>query len=427
MSSLPNQQTIQQTTLSNGITVFAFENPNTQTVVIEGGIWAGAIDESRDKAGIASLTTSMLMRGTASRSFEQIYEELESVGASLGWASGNQLTEFDAAGLAEDLPFLLQLASDTAQNPLFDPHHFEQVRAEALTGVQMRANDTRAMARLTFMETLYPNHPYGQSTSGYADSLPAITPDDLSRFHKSHYGPQNAYIVIVGGITAQDVFAQVEKAFGSWRNPDYTPPSDIKDIEKPTSLIRKHVEMADKTQSDIMLGLPGPRRSHPDFTAIRLANTILGVFGMSGRIGRNVRVKQGLAYYAYSSLSSSPGPYPWLVSTGVSPDKVEQAIASIQDEIHHIQDHPVTDEELADCKAFLTGSLPLALETNSGLASIIGDMHVYNLGFDYLLNYADTINAITKDQIQKAAQTHFEADNIAIIVAGPSQLPISNE
>jgi zinc protease len=148
-------------------------------------------------------------------------------------------------------------------------------------------------------------------------------------------------------------------------------------------------------------------------------NTILGVFGMVGRIGQTVREEQGLAYYASSRLEGGLGPGPWTASAGVAPDKVEQAIASIRQEIRRIQDEPVTAEELTDSQAYRTGSMPMSLETNGGLVDIITDMELYGLGLDYLHCYGDMINAITVERIQAAARKYLSADDIAIAVSGP--------
>jgi zinc protease len=189
--------------------------------------------------------------------------------------------------------------------------------------------------------------------------------------------------------------------------------------ERPLFTQRTHVHMPDKAQADLILGLPGPLRSAPDYLHASLMNTILGVFGMMGRIGQNVREEQGLAYYAYSTLHGDLGPSPWTASAGVAPEDVEQATASILAEIERIQTEPVTAEELADSKAYRTGSLPVSLETNSGLASVIIDMELYNLGLDYLQRFPNLINAITIEDVQTAAQKYLSTDQIAIAVAGP--------
>lgn len=171
-----------------------------------------------------------------------------------------------------------------------------------------------------------------------------------------------------------------------------------------------------------MLGLPGPPRSAEDYLDISLANTILGVFGMMGRLGENVRERQGLAYYVFSRLQGGLGPSPWYVSTGVAPDKVEVATNSILEEIQRLQEEPVTEEELEDTKLYRTGSLPVSLETNDGLASIISDMELLDLGLDYLQRFPDLINEITAERVQAAAQKYLSTSQIVIAVAGPPEM-----
>jgi zinc protease len=177
--------------------------------------------------------------------------------------------------------------------------------------------------------------------------------------------------------------------------------------------------MPKKTQADIVLGLAGPLRSAPDYLEASMANTILGVFGMYGRLGEKVREEQGLAYYVFSRLHGGLGPAPWFVSTGVAPQKVDQAIASIIAEIDRLLNEPINWDELADSQAFRIGSLPVSLETNDGLASIFSDMELFSLGMDYLQRLPDKIGAMTPDSVQAAARRYLSSGQIAIAVAGP--------
>jgi len=190
-------------------------------------------------------------------------------------------------------------------------------------------------------------------------------------------------------------------------------------LTMPNGRLRRHHQMPDKYQSDITLGRPGPPRNTPDYLATSLMNTVLGVFGMMGRIGKNVREAQGLAYYAYSSLQGGLGPGAWLAAAGVSPDKVEQATNSILDEVARMQNELVPAEELADSQAYRIGSLPVGLETNNGIASVITDMELYEWGLDYLLEFPDLVRAITPEQVQAAAQKYLSTEDLGIAVAGP--------
>ena len=182
----------------------------------------------------------------------------------------------------------------------------------------------------------------------------------------------------------------------------------------------RFVPMPGKTQADIVLGRAGPPRAAEDFLHARLANTILGVFGMMGRLGANVRDQQGLAYYVYSGLQGGLGPGPWLVRAGVNPANVQQAITSIRDEIRRLLAEPLPADELTDNKRFMIGSMPILLETNAGVASSILDMELYQLGLDYLQRYPELISAITAEQVQAAARKYLNPDEYALAVAGPA-------
>lgn len=418
-NTYPGPQSIHRYELDNGITVLIYQNPTVESVVVEGLVRAGALVESREQAGLAGFAAEMLMRGAGDRSFDQIYEELESVGASLNFSGGRHVTEFSGSGLAEDLDLILGLLADCLRRPTFPEGQIEPVRSEIITGLQIRANDTRRMAGLAFRELLYKDHPYGQSAEGYVESISAIRRQEMVQFHADYYGPQGMIITLVGAVEPADALARVKSAFGDWQK-EQRPLPEVPPVARPLTTLRTQVDMPQKTQSDIILGVPGPARSAPDYLEASVANTLFGVIGMYGRLGESVREKQGLAYYAFSRLQGGLGPSPWFVSTGVAPDKVEQAIASILQEIDRLQNEPIPEEELADTQAYRTGSMPVSLETNDGLASSLTDIELYGLGLDYLQLLPDKINAMTPETVQAAARKYLSSEEIAIAVAGPS-------
>ncbi len=414
----PGPESIQRHELSNGITVICYRNSAAESVVVEGLVRAGALVESREQAGLANFTAEMLLRGTKSRDFETIYEDIESVGASLHFAGGRHLTDFSGSGLVEDLDLLLDLIADSLCRPTFPKEQTVAVLGEILTGLQIRANDTHQMAALAFREKLYENHPYGHSIDGYIETVQNIRREDLVAFHDRYYGPKDMIICLVGGIEPDQALAKVETKLGGWRTSQEILP-DAPPAERPPTTLRTHVKMADKTQSDIVLGLPGPLRAAPDYLEASMANTVLGVFGMMGRLGQKVREEQGLAYYAYSRLHGGLGPSPWYISTGVEPDQVDLALTSILQEIERLMNEPIPEEELADSQAFRKGSMPVGLETNEGLASVFIDMELYRLGLDYLQQLPDKIQAMTPATVQAAAQKYLSTKQLAIAIAGP--------
>lgn len=417
--SYPGPEAIHRQVLSNGIVVLVYENFAADSVVVEGYLRAGALSEGRAHAGLADFVASMLLHGTQHHSFSAIYEALESVGASLDFSAGRHVTDFSGSALAEDLDLVLDFLADALRYPIFPGEEVEQVRGEIMTGLQIRASDTRQMASLRFRELLYADHPYGISVYGYPETIAALTAEDLVDFHRLRYGPQDLAIAIVGAVKAEDAVRRVEATLGDWHNDAFVSLPEAPPASRPVVTIEDYVAIPNKTQSDLVLGLPGPPRAAGDYLDLSLANTVLGVFGMMGRLGANVREEQGLAYYVYSQLNGGLGPSPWYVATGVAPDRVDQARASILDEIARMQDELVPADELADNKTFRTGSLPVSLETNDGLASIIADMELLDLGLDYLQRFPELIEDITAERVQAAAHKYWSTTQMAVAVAGP--------
>src|SRR5688500_13997210 len=205
--SLPGPETILRRELPNGIVVLVRENHTSPAVVVDGDLRTGALWETREKAGLADFTTAALMRGTEARAFGEIYEAIESLGASLGISSGTHTTSVYGKGLAEDLGLLLELAAEALRRPTFPPEQVERLRGELLTRMGMRDNNTRVRADQAFYELAYPNHPYAIEEEGYPETLRAITRDDLVDFHRRHFGPGVMILTIVGAVRADEAVA----------------------------------------------------------------------------------------------------------------------------------------------------------------------------------------------------------------------------
>jgi zinc protease len=419
MTSFPSPETIGRVELPSGLTILIYENHHSPAVVLSGYLWAGALSETPDKAGQASFTAGMLMRGTESRTFGQINDSLESVGAQFGFHSGVHTVGFGGKSLAEDLDLLLDVLADCLRQPTFPAGEVAKLQGQILTDLQRRAHDTRRLARLTFEALLYPDHPYGRSVRGYEDTVSGLERVDLVDYYRRHYSPSGMVLAVVGAVTAKSVVDKVRAALGDWQAGAATPNRDIPPAVRLDEIRRQEVAVAGKTQSDLILGWPAMARNDPDFTKANLANTILGVFGMMGRLGKQVREEMGLAYYVYSRLEAGLGMGPWTAIAGVDPAHVGQAIDGILSEVSRLRDEPLPAEDLADSQAYLTGSMPLRLETNEGVASILLHMERYGLGLDYLQRYTGLVNAVTVDDVREMARKYLDPEVYALAIAGP--------
>lgn len=418
-SALPGPNDIHREILPNGITVLTRSNFNSPSVVVSGYFEAGALFDPDEKLGLADFVTSALMRGTRKRTFDKIYDELESVGASLGFSSGVHKSGFNARSLSEDLPLLLTLLSESLIQPAFPKAEMEKLRAQLLTGLSIRAQDTSDMASMVFDEILFKDHPYSRPEDGHSETVKKITRDDLVKFHREHFGPRAMVIAIVGAVKAEEAVRQVKRALGGWQVKGQKETRELPSLKLLKKTVSKHHGIAGKSQSDLVIGTNGPKRRDPEFMSATLGNNILGQFGMMGRIGDMVREKSGLAYYAYSSLSAGIGPGSWEVSAGVNPQNVTKASDLILTELKRFIQDGVTVDELADSKANFIGRLPLSLESNGGVANALLNIERHDLGLDYYHRYADLVNEVTREDVLNTARMFINPDKLAMAVAGP--------
>lgn len=417
--AIPGPETITRRVLPNGLVVLARANFNSPSIVVQGFLPVGALFEHDEKLGLADFTAQALLRGSERRSFQEIYDALESAAASLNFSAGTHSTGFGGKSLAEDLDLLLEILADALRRPTFPEDQVERLRAQLLTGLAIRAQDTGEMASLAFDQIIYPGHPYSRPEDGYPETIQAITREDLVEFHRLHFGPRGAAFTLVGAVDPESAIDKVTQYLGDWENPRQPELPPLPPVPAPANPPRRRVDIPGKYQADLVVGGAGPERRSPDYLSAALGNNILGVFGMMGRIGEVVREKAGLAYYAYSSLSGGMGPGPWYVSAGVDPNNVDRALGLIQEEIARFCETPVSPEELSDSQSNFIGRLPLSLETNSGMASAILNLERYGLGLDYYQRYADLVRAVTREEVLETARRYLSPERLGVGIAGP--------
>ncbi len=421
--SLPGPDDIVRRELPNGSVVLFRPNLSSLSVVVTGYLSAGAIFEPDEKLGLAGFTALALMRGTTQHDFQQIYDGLESSGASLGIDGGTHSIGFYGHALAEDLDLLTGTLAEALRQPVFPADQVERLRDQLLTGLAIRAQDTAELASLAFDEMVYAGHPYRRPEDGYPETIRSIKREDLVAFHEKYFGPRGMVISIVGGVGMERALESVTRFLGDWENSNQPIQPELPFLKPLSGTISRQVNIPDKSEADIMIGVAGPPRRSPDFLVASLGNNILGQFGMYGRIGESVREKSGLAYHASSSLSGGIGPGPWLFLAGVDPNNIEKVIELMRQEIGRFIREPVTNEELADSQANYIGRLPLSLESNAGVASALLNLERYSLGLDYYQRYPDLIRAITPAEILETAQRYLHPDCLAIATAGSFDTP----
>jgi zinc protease len=294
----------------------------------------------------------------------------------------------------------------------------ERLRAQSLTGLAIRAQDTAEMASLTFDQIVFAGHPYARPDDGWPETIQAISRDDLVEFHRIHYGPKGLVLAIVGAIEPEAIAGQVAIVLGNWSNPSQPDLPALPELKALKKSVTRKIKIPGKSQTDLVIGTSGPRRKDPEFMPASLGNSVLGQFGMAGRIGEVVREKSGLAYYASSSLSAGIGPGAWDVSAGVNPANFQKARDLICKEIERFVDKEVTSEELADSQSNFIGRLPLSLESNAGVVNALLNIERFDLGLDYYRRYPDLVRAVTPEDVLETARKYLHPDKLAIAIAG---------
>ncbi len=409
-----------RTELPNGAVVMVQETTTTPAVTIDFTFRAGGINEPPDLPGLAYLLARVLDRGTATRSADRIAEELDDRGVALRIATSRHTLSISCPCLVEDFDSVLSLVVDVARNPIFPEDEIARRRAEAITAIRQDDDSTAVRAVETALELMYgKGHPYARRAKGTPESLERITRDALVAFHRRALVPSSLCVVIAGDVQPARAIERAAAELGDWRG-DATPTPDV---PPPVHAARRRrtIPMPGKAQSDIAYGFTTIRRLDPRYYAYWMMNNVLGQFGLGGRLGENIRERQGMAYYAFSSCDPNIGEGPLLVRAGVDPNNVERTLEAIDNEVRDLGRSGPTPVEVNETREFLIGSIPRMLETNQTIATFLQNAEQFGLGLDYDQRLPGLIAAVRIEEVAAAAAEVLHPEAAAIAVAGPHE------
>jgi zinc protease len=405
--------------LPNGVTVLVKETRTTPAVTIHAGVHAGTVYDPSDQGGIAHFVARTIDRGTQFRSADQIAEELDSRGVSLTVSVNRHALSLACTCLVEDFDAVLGLIAEILMHPTFPPGEVETRRSEIITLIRQDQDNPAAVAAEALMQLLYGDaHPYGRPPRGTIASVEGIDGPALQRFHASRVAPTAVSVAIVGDVEPRRAADATAAAFGGWKG-SAAPAPDLPHPARPAARRVRVIPMMNKAQADITYGFATILRSDPSYYACSLMNNILGQYSLGGRLGDSIREKQGMAYYAFSSLDANVIPGPLIVRAGVNPANVERAVASIDAELARLAAEGPTDKELQESTQYLIGSMPRTLETNAGIAIFLQTSEFFGLGLDYDVRLPGLLRAVTRDDVHDAARAVLDPGRASLAVAGP--------
>lgn len=407
-------------TLPNGVVVILQKTAFSQAVTINAVVRAGTLYEPESLPGLSWLCARVMDRGTTSRTADEIAEVLDDRGVSLKISANRHVVTLSCTCLRDDFPEMLALVADVVRAPVFPADEVDKRRAETATSIRQDQDNPAVRSGEALQELLYGTaHPYGRPAKGSLRTLERISPEELRAFHASRFAPGVLSLAVVGGLDPGAALIRVADAFGGWDQP--TPVDrDVPAVPLPATRRRLDIPMPGKSQSDIAYGFTSITRLDPTYYSHWVMNNILGQFGLGGRLAENIRERQGMAYYAFSSFDPSLGRGPLVIRAGVDPRNVERAILAIDAEVGSLGSDGPTDRELNETKQFLIGSIPRMLETNQSIATFLQTVEFFGLGLDYDRRLPRLLESVTIEEVHDAARSVLQPDRAAIAVAGPN-------
>ncbi|MGB5437034.1 MAG: pitrilysin family protein [Maribacter sp.] len=406
--------------LKNGLKVMIVENHKLPRVSMQLSIDNPPILEG-EKAGVSSLTASLLGKGSKSISKDDFNEEVDFLGARISFGSQSAF----ASSLSKYFPRIFELMADAAINPNFTEEEFEKEKQKLLTALKAQDKDVSAISsRVQNALAFGTSHPYGEFVT--EETLNNVTLTDVLQFYENYFVPANAYLVVIGDVEFDQVKSLVTDYFTPWVKA--TPPSVSYSYPSNANYTQiNFVDVPNAVQSEVVIeSLVDLKMKDEDYLNALLANRILGG-GAQSRLFLNLREDKAYTYGSYSSLGNDKyAPATFTASAQVRNMVTDSAVVEILKEIDKIVKEPVTDEELKDAKAKYVGNFVLALEKPETMAAYALNIEVEGLPHDYYKTYLERINAITKEDVQKAAQKYMDINKLRVVVTGKGSDVIDN-
>ena len=402
-------------TLPNGLQVVAVLHHEQPVVNMRLLIRAGASFDPKNKLGLAHMAASLLDQGTKTKSASELNDEIDFIGGAMGAGAGTDLTFVNMIVMKDSFERGMRMLSEMARQPGFAQAEIDRQKQQTLSGLQVSLQDPEYVANSVFDRLVYGFHPYGLPETGTPETVSSITRDDLVAFHQKYFAPNNAIFAIVGDVTADEAFTTAKKVFTDWEKREL-PTQKFVDPPDPTRRVIV-VNKPDAVQTEVRVGHIGIPRKHPDYMAVNLAIRILGGEG-SNRLHQILRTQRGLTYGAQANMDTLKETGDFEAETNTRSEATGEVLRLIVDEFWRIQRERVSEYELADAKAYLTGSFPLTIETPQSIAMQVVNVLFYGLPLEQLQTFRERVNAVSVDDIQRVAREFLRPDRLSVVLVG---------
>lgn len=411
MAQALQNRNVHRAVLENGMTVLTVENSAADIIAARIFIRAGSRYEMPHQAGISHLLSAVITKGTINFSSQQIAEQVESVGASLGTDAASDYCLLSLKTVSADFAEMLKLAAEILRSPTFPAPEVELERRMTLQGIRSMQEQPFAIAQNQLRQAIYQQHPYAFSGLGTEATVSQLTQADLQAYHQTYFRPDNMVISMAGRILPEEAIALVDQVFGQWAVPQQPDgqvlPLPVLEVPTVTAAPHSVVTTQETQQATIMLGYLAPAVQSADYAVLKLLSTYLSN-GLSSRLFVELREKQGLAYEVSGFYPTRLDASYFVVYMGTAPANTAIAMDGLRREVDRLSQVTLNVDELQSAKNKLLGQYALGKQTNAQIAQTFGWYETLGLGIEFDQTFQQAVAAVTAEVAQATAHRYLK-------------------
>lgn len=408
---------LRKVTLENGLVVLTKSSEANDIVAVEVLLRMGPLYEKDDEAGLSEVTQRLLLKGTESRTAEELAEEIESLGAKLSSGAFREYGYISLLATKDRWNEALELLFDVMLHPAFPEDEVENEKQMALKRIKARRDRLLTRAMDLMREAFYGPHPYHKPVFGYPETVSKFSREEVVGWYRKFYIPNNMVIAAVGNFPSEKFLEEVEDNLADLPEgplPEHAP-GQVPRLEQSLETLEPRESMTVWAA----FGYPAPPVSARDFAALEVLDAVLGG-AMDSRLFASVRDGKGLAYQIGSSYVAMEGPSLFLIYLGTRPEQFEEAKEVVLEEVGRMAEEPVQEEELEAAKTYIKGTFLMSQERNVDQASLLARYELAGLGYRFVEVYPELIDAVTAEDVLRAARTYLSGPYVlgAVVPGG---------
>jgi zinc protease len=408
---------IQHWVTPQGARVYFVENHDLPMLDVSVDFAAGSARDTRERAGLASLTRHLMTLGAGVYSERDIAERLADVGAVLSGRFDADRAGFQLRTLSgeDERGKALDVLAAVLSSPGFAQEIVEREKARVVAALKEASTKPEVIGAKAFSVAIYGEHPYALPEGGEPDTVSRLSREDMVAFYKAYYRAEAMTVALMGDISRKEA-ERIAERLAAGLPPGEAPPP-IPPLN-PAEFGGERVIPHPATQSHLFMGLPGMKREDPDYFPLYVGNYVLGGGGFDSRLMKEVRQNKGLAYSVYSYFVPMQEAGPFQIGLQTRRGTTEEAVRTSREVLSRFLQEGPTEEELVQAKNNLVGGFPLRLDSNKKILEYLAVIGFYRLPLDWLDTYTSKVEAVSHDDILRAFRARVRPEALSTVVVG---------